>query len=340
MKRRIALHVVFWLGFWLWHAFLHSRYDNHFAKYMATEAIALPPKMLATYLSFWAFDRFSSAREAHRSWMAIGVAALANVLGGLGIRLLKMFFIVPIFFQTAGFQFWGYMFLYDIFDCMIVSSMALAARLYFRQQELRRKEENLHREKLDAELRALKSQIHPHFLFNTINNLYALARKKSPQTAPVALQLANLLRYVLYESAKKTVPLQQEIKNLRDFVELEKLRFDTERLRVDMDVVVDDPERPVTPLLLLPLVENAFKHGVSETREDAWVSIRIELLRQTLHIDIRNSLAPKNARDDRKGIGLENVRRQLELLYPNRHQLHTESSTDTFTLRLHIHFDT
>ena len=167
--------------------------------------------------------------------------------------------------------------MYDVFDCVLASCTALSARMYFRQQAMLRRETQLRAEKSEVELQALKGQLHPHFLFNTINNLYALARVKSDRTAPVALKLAQLLRYVLYESQKPSVPLEQEIQLLRDYVALEKLRFDEDRLTVQMEVDLDDPKQHIAPLLLLPLVENAFKHGASEQRDAARISIAIAL---------------------------------------------------------------
>lgn len=294
----------------------------------------MPARILATYLCFWFFERFSG-EGAQKTWLVFGGAAAANLLGGLLNRLLKGAYIVPVYFPDATYSFWSYRMAYDIFDCVLASCTALSARLYFRQQAFQRREAQLRAEKSEAELRALKSQIQPHFLFNTINNLYALARMKSPKTAPVALKLANLLRYVLYESAKPAMPLEKEIQNLRDYVELEKIRFDDDRLSVRMEVELDDPSRSITPLLLLPLVENAFKHGVSEQRDQAWVNIVISLKNNLLEVLIENSKGDSIAANP-QGIGLQNVKRQLELLYPDRHQLNIGNTDNAFSVHLKI----
>lgn len=334
MKRRIGLHLLFWLAFWFIFAYTYSRYDGNFGKLAITEGLQMPARMLATYLSFWCFERFSGAGE-HKTWWAFGGAAVANIIGGLLNRVLKGLYLVPVYFPDAKFAFWSYMVTYDVFDCVLASCTALSARLYFRQQTLHRREAQLRAEKLDAELQALKSQIHPHFLFNTINNLYALARKKSDKTAPVALKLANLLRYVLYESAKPAVTVESEIKNLLDYVELEKLRFDEDRLHVTMDVELDDPKHLITPMLMLPLVENAFKHGVSEKRSEAWVNMSFLLKSNILNIRIENSRESETKVNPR-GIGLRNVQRQLELLYPGRYTFQISGTDDTFVADLQI----
>ncbi len=331
MKRRVALHLAFWLAFWLIYAYTYSRYDGNLGKYLLTEGLEMPARMLATYLSFWFFERFSG----EKTWLAFGGAAAAVFVGGLLNRALKLAYIVPVYFPDATIDFWSFRMMYDVFDCVLASCTALSARMYFRQQAMQRRETQLRAEKSEAELLALKGQLHPHFLFNTINNLYALARVKSDRTAPVALKLAQLLRYVLYESQKPSVPLEQEIQLLRDYVALEKLRFDEGRLTVRMEVDLDDPKQHVAPLLLLPLVENAFKHGASEQRDAARISIAIILKNKVLEARIENS-KPAEAVEHKPGIGLKNLRRQLELLYPGKHELEIVDGAEEYVVRLRV----
>lgn len=319
MKRRWALHLAFWLAYWLIYAYTYSRYDGDFGKYLLTEGLQMPARMLATYGSFWCLDRLA---RGGRSWPVFGAAALVNVVSGLLNRLLKFWFLVPVYFPDSTIAFWDWRAMVDIFDCVLATGVALSIRLFFRQQEMLRREVALQQEKTAAELLALRSQLHPHFLFNTINNLYALARMKSDKTAPVALQLAHLLRFVLYETRKDSIPVEQEVRILRDYIDLECLRYDEDRLDVFMEFELDDPQQPVSPLLLLPLVENAFKHGVGEHRADAWVRVSVVLANKQLDVRVENSLDPDTARQHNPdGIGLQNVRRQLELIYPGDSRL-------------------
>lgn len=319
MKRRWLLHLAFWLAFWFIFAYTYSRYDGNLGKYLITEGLEMPARILAAYLSMWFFERFSGA-EGQKTWLAFGGAAAATFAAGLLNRALKLVYLVPVYFPDSTMEFWSFRMMYDVFDCVLASSTALSARMYFRQQAMQRREGQLRAEKSEAELRALKGQLHPHFLFNTINNLYALARVKSDKTAPVALKLAQLLRYVLYESQKPRVALEQEIQLLRDYIALEKLRFDEGRLALQMEVDLDNPSIEIAPLLLLPLLENAFKHGASEQREEARISISIVLKDKTLALKIENS-KPSEKLETLPGIGLQNLRRQLELLYPEKHRL-------------------
>lgn len=317
MTRRWLLHIAFWLVYWFIYAYTYSRYDGDFGKFALTEGLQMPARMLATYAGFWCLHRWGRF-----TWLALAGVALADIGGGLLNRLLKCWYVVPVYFPDSTIEFWGWRAAIDIFDCVLATGVALSGRLFFQQQELIRREAVLREEKTAAELQALKSQLHPHFLFNTINNLYALARLKSDKTAPVALQLANLLRFVLYETKKPSIPLEQEVRILRDYIALERLRYDDERLRVETRFDLDDPQQPITPLLLLPLVENAFKHGVGDQREASWVRVSVVLKNRQLTVQVENSAdADAATQPNPDGIGLQNVRRQLELLYPTKSQL-------------------
>jgi two-component system LytT family sensor kinase len=335
MKRRYWSHSAFWLMYWFIYAYTYSRYDNDFAKLAWTEGVQMPARMLATYASFWMLDRYNGPRT---TWLALAGIAVANIGGGFINRVLMMAYIQPGFFPESTFTFWDFRLMVDIFDCVLASGVALTARLFFRQQEAVRREEALRKEKLAAELQALKGQIHPHFLFNTLNNLYALARIRSEKTAPMALQLAHLLRFVLYETRKEAIPLEQECRILNDYIELEKLRFDDDRLRVETCFDLDDPRQPITPLLLLPLVENAFKHGVSEQSSDAWVQVQVQLRDGTLLVRVENS-RPAEQPPNGGGIGMGNLRRQLELVYPGRHRLEVEDEDERFAVGLEIRLE-
>jgi len=334
MKRRWLLHLAFWLVFWFIYAYTYSRYDGNLGKYLFTEGLQMPARMLATYLCFWCFERFSGLGET-KPWLAFGGAAVANLMGGLLNRVLKLYYLVPVHFPDSTIEFWSSRMMYDVFDCVLASGTALSARMYFRQQAMQGREAQLRAEKSEAELRALKGQLQPHFLFNTINNLYALARVKSDKTAPVALKLAQLLRYVLYESRKSKVPIEQEIQLLTDYVALEKLRFDDGRLTIKMEVELDEPKTEIAPLLLLPLIENTFKHGASEQRDEAYISISIVLKNNILEAKIKNN-KPAEVSENIPGIGLQNLRRQLELLYPENHQLEIVEDNHDFEVNMKI----
>lgn len=191
---------------------------------------------------------------------------------------------------------------------------------------------------LQAELNALKGQMHPHFLFNSLNNLYALSLNNSPQTPEVILGLSNILRYVIYECAADRVPLRRDTEVLMDYISLEKLRYE-ERLDLNLNIHHHLDDYEIAPLLLLPLVENAFKHGAGETIDSPWINIELKVQTDTLLFKISNS-KPENptkcTKEARGKIGLSNVRHRLQLLYPDQHILASYDEEDCFILELTI----
>ena len=188
-------------------------------------------------------------------------------------------------------------------------------------------------EKQQAELNYLKSQTNPHFLFNTLNNIYSLARDKNDLAPESILRLSKMLRYMLYETSGPFIALEQELKIIHDYISLEKLRYD-ETLRVSFNNDIEDMKQAMPPLLLIPLVENAFKHGVSETRNDPFVDIHLTVKNRILLFIVKNS-SEEVVGKIKENIGLSNLRRQLELLYKD-FNLSVEQGPYVFTATLKI----
>jgi two-component system LytT family sensor kinase len=184
-------------------------------------------------------------------------------------------------------------------------------------------------QKTATELSFLKSQINPHFLFNTLNNIYTLSILKSEKAADSILKLADMMRYVLTEVGDKPVPMEQEIHYLEQFIDLQKIRL-TESVKVEFQVFGDPAGHTIAPLLLLPFIENAFKYGVS-TRIDSIIKISITLKPGTIILQTENQVfEEKLAKELSTGTGLRNAGRRLELLYPDRHWLRTETIGSKF----------
>jgi two-component system, LytTR family, sensor kinase len=182
-------------------------------------------------------------------------------------------------------------------------------------RKLKAATQQLRIEKQEAELNYLKSQTNPHFLFNTLNNIYSLARDKSDLAPESILRLSKILRFMLYETSGNYIAIEQELKIMNDYLALEKLRYD-ESLRVNFNNDIEDMKQAIPPLLLIPLVENAFKHGVSETRSQPFVDIHLSVKNRQLTFVIKNSAESySGAPRVKENIGLSNLRRQLELLY-------------------------
>jgi len=201
--------------------------------------------------------------------------------------------------------------------------------------KLRRTAQQLRIEKQAAELNYLKSQTNPHFLFNTLNNIYSLARDKSDLAPESILRLSKILRFMLYEAGGKFIAVEQELAIIRDYIALEKLRYD-DSLRVNFNHDIENMQQALPPLLLIPLVENAFKHGVSETRNQPFVDIHLSVKQRQLSFFVKNSTEePGEGVMIKENIGLANLRRQLELLY-TEYELNVKQDNYVFMATLKI----
>lgn len=205
-----------------------------------------------------------------------------------------------------------------------------------RQKELERIHQ-LEKEKLATELKFLKAQINPHFLFNTLNNLYSNVINKSPKAADMVMQLSSILNYVLNTSQNKSVPLSQEVQTIQNFMALEKIRYG-ERLDIDCQIS-DNLSLKISPLILLSLVENAFKHGASGDIDNPKIKIEIGTNQNCIRCKVWNTKSRYSGELNdayKKGIGLKNIQRQLDLIYPSCHQLEIDNMKTYFNVVLTI----
>ncbi|WP_400193986.1 sensor histidine kinase [Hymenobacter sp. B81] len=221
---------------------------------------------------------------------------------------------------------------------LIIVFLAFTYRYVQELVERRRTEHERAQQQLTAELQFLKAQVNPHFLFNTLNNIFAQARQEqAPLTARSVAKLAHMMRYQLYESNVPLVEAERELQYIRDFIELQQMRFAADQaVRICVDEAGPLHGVQLPPMLLLPFVENAFKHGVS-LRQPSFIEIQLGTAQPgQLQFRVRNSVAPRahEALPTAGGIGLENVRRRLQLLYPGRHELRVEAAPDSFTIGL------
>ncbi len=211
---------------------------------------------------------------------------------------------------------------------VVVSSLLKFATDWFSDINSQR---NLESQKKDMELQFLKSQLNPHFLFNSLNNIYSLAYQKSEKTADAILKLSEIMRYMIYESNDSWVSLNKEVEYLKSYIELQKLRF-KDGAAVELEIHGEVAEQQIVPLILISFVENAFKHGVANDPNDP---IRIKMIanQKILHFSITNKKNNKN-KDAMGGVGMGNVERRLQLLYPERYKLNIVNSATHYTSEL------
>ncbi len=191
-------------------------------------------------------------------------------------------------------------------------------------------------EKLETEMKLLKSQINPHFLFNALNNIYSLSYLKPEKTPENLLKLSEMLRYMLYECNEDKVPLEKELTYLENYIAL-KLLKDSRGMKVSVNLERNHKEQLIAPMLLIPFIENAFKHGNIEDLENGWIQIDLKLVSKKIIFDVNNSYASTTStKDEVGGIGLVNVNRQLDLIYPNTHQLEIANKAGVYSVHLEI----
>ncbi|MDR4954066.1 histidine kinase [Chryseobacterium sp. ES2] len=228
----------------------------------------------------------------------------------------------------------GYVAFNSFMDLIFMVGLIFGVEITRQKNVLKEQISQLKSEKLDQELTMLKAQINPHFLFNTLNNIYGMALKKADETPDVILQLSKVMRYNIYEAAEKTISVVKDIENIKDFIQIQKIRY--RQLTVNFTENIDNASQEISPLILIQFIENAFKHGVSETLGEAFITVDIRLKNGILTYFIENSKQEQPHEHSTK-IGLKNIRRQLELLYPN-HTLSVEDKNNRYIITLIIDF--
>lgn len=349
MKNKVKLHIGFWVAYVIYdtaleYAWMRTSYASSTAWHLlglaiATVIVMLPPKfLLAYFVLFVTIDR--GIMKGKKAIYLVLELIPVTIAALMSYRLIVHYVVEKVIYYEHpwGDNLWGTTTLINSFiGIAFATGWAVAMesfRMFWRGRE---REKGLVKEKLEAELMFLRTQTNPHFLFNTLNNIYALARKKSDDTANVVMKLSKLLRFMLYESRKERIPLADELRMIDDYLELQKIRYN-ERLTIDFFKEIDDPTQQVSPLLLLPFIENAFKHGVSETRFVSYIRIDTKLEKGILQFFIENSKEENGEVEVNDNIGLSNVRRQLELMYTN-YNLDIKNQEKKFTVNLTINLN-
>ena len=306
------------------------------------ELLLLPVKMLVVYTTIYLLIPRLFLPGKYPAFIVTGLIFL--IAGGILQRVVIYYVLYPLMYpaELRGeliTTYWIVKHSLSIFTVTILASSIKITRYWF---EDLKKTKALREEKLAAELKFLKAQIHPHFLFNTLNNLYSLTLKQSPDAPEVVLRLSGLMNYMLYDATSYDVSLSREIDSIHDYISLERIRYG-ESLDLFFDVTGEAELVNVAPMLLLPFVENSFKHGVSDEVSDKWIAINLNVTDHILHFKVENSRTKKS--DDTRpmeytgGIGLKNVKRRLELIYPDRHELKIFEEEDSYLVSLKINLD-
>lgn len=339
---KIALHAGYWLTTVIFFGTFWGSDTGDYARSFYTELVLLPPKIIATYaMLYYAIPRYLFYNKYFRFALFLFSTLL---IGSLILYFTKIYLIYPYYPPDYSWRLLlnPYNLLQEMVDIntlMVLPVMAKIFKYYYKNKQAA---EILAREKLEAELKFLKSQIHPHFLFNTLNSLFSLTLKKSDSAPEVVLKLSNLMRYLLHETNAKYVKLSKEVNYIKDYIDLEKLRYQN-RVDISFNVYGNIKDVYIAPMLILPFVENSFKHGVCQDTEETWITIELSVQGNQLTLKVENSLAPDIENiinsDYIKGIGLHNVKRRLELIYKDRYELKNVKGEFSFQVILKLNLN-
>lgn len=331
--------MLFWIGFVVVYAVPYCSLEGDCATMILDILILMPVKMAAVYFTIYVLLPRYLMKKRYAVFFSLFF--LSAIVFGLLHRWLQFYIIGPLYYPEIymGNYFWDWShLLYGVLNIYTIVAVAAAIKLLKQSYQSQRQTQQLANEKLEAELKLLKAQIHPHFLFNTLNNLYALALEQSASTAEGILKLSNLLDYMLYECNVPRISLDKELKLISNYIELEKLRYG-QRLEVDFQVTGNTLGKKIAPMLILPFIENSFKHGSSTKLEKTKIRIDLKVGLNAIDLEVENSMAKKSPADKSgysEGIGLKNVTRRLDLIYPGRYSLDINESENTFMINLHL----
>jgi two-component system, LytTR family, sensor kinase len=336
-RYRYLWHVLFWVVMYLGYVISYGGYgQGDYRNEAVINAILLPVRMLFTYIMLYILVPKFLLLKKYRKFI-LGTLVHAFLFG---LAIWWVFrFIINIEDYACNSDY-PIIYFNKIFVSIIgnygIPLTAMIFKLFkwwYLDQQYKLE---LEHGKLTSELKYLKGQIHPHFLFNTLNNLYALTLKNSDKASDVVLKLANLLDYMIYHSNADKVKLEKELGIIESYIELEKIRYG-DRLELDYQVNGDTNTAEIAPLILFPFIENAFKHGASKDRSNPKISIDITVVENSCVIlTVKNSLPVEKIENNHGGIGLKNIRRQLDLQYPDKHELKIEKREKSFEVYLNI----
>lgn len=353
--RRLFLHLLFWTlyllsqGFIWMNAFVsetvivsqetgreiitRSSFPGTLWQSLLSESFALPGRLLAVYVNLYALIPLFLLKKR---WLAYAFSLAMLMIAATAFQgFFALLLGLPGFFNGFPGDSGIALFIQYLAVSANVVAFTGAVKILLHYLAEKRRAGQLEQERLAAELQFLKTQINPHFFFNTLNNLYGLALERSDKTPNLLLRLSDMMSYLLYESSAETVSLRKELDILEAFIELEKLRHG-ERAMVIFEVKGDALTWRIPPLLLLPFVENAFKHGLKNGSPTCRIAIVLEIKSAELCFTVRNDfLETPNVRAN-AGVGLENVRRRLALLLPGRHHLEMGTENGQFFIVLQI----
>ncbi len=313
-------------------------YMDSFKDALVYELLFLPSRLIVVYINWFVLiPRFLYKNKLLQYFL---ILVLILLIVAIGHRYFMLYWGYPNFFPQwmQGQKIEPLRFAKLIQAVLIIVSpvaFTTGFKLFMDWYRQRRETEVLIQEKTSAELKFLRSQTNPHFLFNTLNSIYGLALEKSEKTPSLILKLSDILSYTLYESNTNEVPLTKELKLIENIIALEKERYE-KRVEIEYVVKGDIESVKIPPLILVPFIENAFKHGLKNEVKKGWIKVTINVSKEELFFTTQNSISKKEDENSNGGLGLQNICRRLDLLYGKRKNLEINKTEDAFIVNLTI----
>ena len=335
---RILWHILFWLVVLVYYTAFFGHQNGYYWLTFKFISLLLPITIATTYVfnyylipkyllenRFWLFALLAFYTLLFSFYLISLIIFPFLVLGTKSISMETLDkSILDVYFLVVG-----------MYTVILIAILVKLLKFSYEKQTLNLQ---LLQEKTETELEMLRSQINPHFLFNTLNNIYTLSLKKSDQTPEVVLKLADMLDYLLYESNATKVPLSKEIKLIENYLYLQQIRFGN-RLRINFKKDEHISNQQIAPMLLLPFVENSFKHGVGKHRDKAWIDIELTVSTDSIVFKVKNSqpeVEPNKKEHISGGIGIHNVQKRLDLIYRDNYILNIKNLDKTYSVNLKL----
>lgn len=358
MPDRIMRHLLFWIGQFVFWAFLNAMFFfypdpiEYLARDLRLHSFFIPDIFYTYFVTYFLARRLLAKGKVKP--FIISLTALTILI--YGVFLFFRFYDYNMFNGTREQQLhlvWVYSMKFVSLGPPVICAMFLTL-LFLKNYHLKTIENTiLVSENTRSQIGLLKAQIHPHFLFNTLSNIHSFALTRSPVANDLISKLSDTLKYMIYDCEDPSVDLSKELKMIRDYMSLESVRY-SNSLRMTIDIDGDVNNKKIVPLFLIPLIENAFKHGTSQVLSDPWIDLRITVTSHSLSMRLRNSKpvettqvnpTPKHNQSVgksqaisgfRSGIGLNNVRKRLQLIFPDRHRFEIVSIETEFVVEIQL----
>lgn len=319
-RQRWVIHILFWLLILAFYVMFFGRRNSNYLQTFFFVGLLMPVTIGTTYfLNYYLVPRYLMKEKYGFFLLYFTYTLLGSLFMAMMISMLTFIVMAEIKIKDMSPASIDIFFLLSSLLMVVFFGVAIKMLLHWRTSKS--DYDTLMHDKVEAELKFLKVQLNPHFLFNTLNNLYYLTTEKSDKAPQAILQLSEMLDYVMHSSKSVFVPLEKELKQVENYIALELLRYE-DRIQIDSTVLGPSENHIIGPMILITLIENAFKHGVMKSTGKSWIRMKVECSASKIEIDISNSWKSKESGN---GIGLENLKSQLSHLYPEKHSLRVDT---------------